>query len=340
MPELDLSRALRIGRMGYEVTQLGHLGQTVWTAAAASPVISITSGSGYAGSVYSSTVAGQWYADDVAISGETGSTLTMSAAYEGKAIRCGASNVIQMWTPAALASAVEYLDLRRSDALTLAAGRVASIVNLIGGQARSQNTASAQPVYNSTGLNGLPMMTGSNSLLSGNLDTGNQSVWRVSLALMSGVTVGRPVIELNRATPDSTTPSTFRPMYVFSSTTTGAYVAGTTVQTVVTDGIPTIGHSRIVIGGSISVGSASVADSSIATPAATLTNRSTVTYFNRAAGGTPSVGVSMAQVVIGTGELSVADQQRIEGFMAHTYGLSAGLPASHPYKTTAPQVSA
>ncbi len=44
--------------MGHEVAQVGYLGQTIWTAAAASPVISITSGSGYAGSVYSSTVAG------------------------------------------------------------------------------------------------------------------------------------------------------------------------------------------------------------------------------------------------------------------------------------------
>lgn len=334
MPKLDLTKATRIKVAGGEISRL-KVGPAIWIR----PIISITSGTGYAGSVYTSTVAGQWYANGVAISGyENTTTYVQTIANESAVIRCCASNTIQMWTPEALVSAVEYLDLRRSDALTLAAGRVASIVNLIGGQARSQNTASAQPVYNSTGLNGLPMMTGSNSLLSGNLDTGNQSVWRVSLALMSGVTAGRPVIELNRATPDSTTPSTFRPMHVFSSTATGAYVAGTTVQTVVTDGTPVIGHSRIVIGGSISVGSASVADSSIATPAATLTNRSTVTYFNRASGGILSVGVSMAQVVIGTGELSVADQQRIEGFMAHSYGLSALLPTAHPYKTNAPRI--
>ncbi|MDZ7906347.1 MAG: sialate O-acetylesterase [Cypionkella sp.] len=69
---------------------------------AAVPTISITSGSGYAGSTYTSTVAAQWTADGVDIPGEAGLTWVMTAAYEGAAIRCGASNTITMFTPASL----------------------------------------------------------------------------------------------------------------------------------------------------------------------------------------------------------------------------------------------
>ncbi|WP_374290433.1 hypothetical protein [Paenirhodobacter enshiensis] len=339
MPELDLSRALRIGHMGHEVAQLSHLGQAIWTAAPAAPVIAIASGSGYAGSVYSSTVAGQWTADGVAIAGATGTAWTMTAAYEGKAIRCGASNAIRIWTPGVLASAIEYLDLRRADALTLAAGRVASVTNLIGGQARSQKTASAQPLYTAAGLNGLPAMTGSTALLSGDLDTGDRSVWAVALVLAVSPSNGRPLVELNKATPDSSTAGSFRPLHVYSNRIT-PYVAGSMLYAGnITDGVPIIVHSRIVIGADMSVGTTEIDDSTRPTPTSTLTERSTVTYFNRASGNTPSAGVSLAQVVIGTGELSVADQQRIEGFMAHSYGLSASLPAAHPYRTNAPRIA-
>lgn len=34
-----------------------------------------------------------------------------------------------------------------------------------------------------------------------------------------------------------------------------------------------------------------------------------------------------------------ADRQRIEGYLAHKWGLAASLPADHPYKTAAPTLS-
>jgi hypothetical protein len=74
------------------------LGLNAATRRGIAPVLSVTSGGGYAGSVYKSSVAGQWTADGAAISGQTGTTYTMTVANEGKAIRCGASNAIEMWT--------------------------------------------------------------------------------------------------------------------------------------------------------------------------------------------------------------------------------------------------
>ena len=36
------------------------------------------------------------------------------------------------------------------------------------------------------------------------------------------------------------------------------------------------------------------------------------------------------------GMLSTSDRQRVEGYLAHKWGLTANLPAEHPYKSTAP----
>lgn len=114
---------------------------------AAGPVISIQSGSGYAGSVYRTTVAGQWYADDVAISGATGVQWTMTLAYEGAVIRCGASNTIQMWLPSHLSAALKtdgaWLDPRRGQ--TVVAGRVTALKDQFGQRDFSQSTTTNQP---------------------------------------------------------------------------------------------------------------------------------------------------------------------------------------------------
>ena len=56
------------------------------------PVISVITGTPYPGETLASTIAGQWFADDVAIVGETGSTYVVRLQDAGKDIRCGTSN--------------------------------------------------------------------------------------------------------------------------------------------------------------------------------------------------------------------------------------------------------
>jgi len=61
-------------------------------------------------------------------------------------------------------------------------------------------------------------------------------------------------------------------------------------------------------------------------------------------GGSFNTGTSLSQlwqgdlceVVITTTTLSTADSERLEGYLAHKWGLTANLPAGHPYKTTPP----
>jgi hypothetical protein len=45
---------------------------------------------------------------------------------------------------------------------------------------------------------------------------------------------------------------------------------------------------------------------------------------------------SMAEVIVTNSSASTPDRQRIEGYLAHKWGLTANLPNDHPYKTAAP----
>jgi hypothetical protein len=45
-----------------------------------------------------------------------------------------------------------------------------------------------------------------------------------------------------------------------------------------------------------------------------------------------------AEIVITNSNISTADRQKLEGYLAHKWGLTAGLPNDHPYKTAAPTV--
>lgn len=45
---------------------------------------------------------------------------------------------------------------------------------------------------------------------------------------------------------------------------------------------------------------------------------------------------TIAEVICITGDLSTEDRQKIEGYLAHKWGLESNLPAGHPYKNSAP----
>jgi hypothetical protein len=67
------------------------------------------------------------------------------------------------------------------------------------------------------------------------------------------------------------------------------------------------------------------------------TNAQTVRIFT-AVFGSVSDNTELAEALILEGSVSPADRQRIEGYLAHKWGLTANLPNDHPYKTAAPTV--
>lgn len=56
-------------------------------------------------------------------------------------------------------------------------------------------------------------------------------------------------------------------------------------------------------------------------------------------GGQPLVG-DIAEILVGGATLSTEDRQKIEGYLAHRYGLEGNLPSDHPYKSAAPTTGA
>ena len=49
-----------------------------------------------------------------------------------------------------------------------------------------------------------------------------------------------------------------------------------------------------------------------------------------------SPAIKFAEIVVSSTLLSTANRQKLEGYLAHKWGLTANLPADHPYKTNAP----
>lgn len=66
-----------------------------------------------------------------------------------------------------------------------------------------------------------------------------------------------------------------------------------------------------------------------------LGNAASYRLGSRITGGNSFDG-KIAEVIVYNGVISLADRQRVEGYLAHKWGLTANLPADHPYKNIAP----
>jgi len=76
-----------------------------------------------------------------------------------------------------------------------------------------------------------------------------------------------------------------------------------------------------------------LSNSSISNPLPTQT--AAALMFGARLGG---VSDTIAEVLIGVGVLSDSDREKVDGYLAHKWGLTANLPAAHPYKSLAPTV--
>ena len=46
--------------------------------------------------------------------------------------------------------------------------------------------------------------------------------------------------------------------------------------------------------------------------------------------------ISVAEIIVLYEAISTVNRQKLEGYLAHKWGLTANLPADHPYKTVGP----
>lgn len=289
------------------------------------PVISLTSGTGYAGSVYASDIPDQWTADDEPIAGVTGTAYTMSVADEGKVIRCGGSNAIQMWTPDAIPAEYRagggWWSPRKS--VQVSEGRIAGVPDQWGVNSLVQQTAADQPDY--AVVDGGPAAVWPQTINNRYLAQSNTIApawWLMCLTLRDGLSgfAGYEGFIGNRSL---STPSISR---VMGGENTVSLLGGTvwTVQASVNAKTPIqavapLSRDLIEFRG---------------TP--------TEAYWHvGASNGNVNRswrGAMFEWLCLGTepaGDLLA----RIQGCIAHQQGIQAKLPASHPYRTQAPMVT-
>lgn len=285
------------------------------------PVVTVA-GSGYAGSVYSSTLAGQWSANGAAIAGATGTTWTMTPGYEGFAIRCGNSNAIRMAMP----SDYGLIDFDARVGVTTASGKVVSWVDRTGVLTAQQTTAAYQSSYS-----GNAIVTASGGTQGFVLTT--TPAWAYMVQRQNA---------LNRLMTrgDSTT----------SSGNDIVFTAGNTLLQFIEKYTVNGDKTYSAIDGSVVVNTSpynglagyiaivGVYDSSAMPSWAVVTDGAAGLLYQATSNNVGLVGTTRRVLLAPNPAAPIANRQTIEGIMAHTYSTTDRLPASHPYKTSAPRL--
>jgi hypothetical protein len=265
----------------------------------------------------------------------------LSAAYSGAARQieatfagAGTLTVSSAWTPAILGTTVKlWFDLSQSSTVTESAGAISQVNDKSGNNFHiTQATGSRKPTYLTASQNGLNTASfdgGDNmsktSGLGGTVPGNDQTMlvvakctgtsagnlyWTTNGATVAGVHVrGDGVARMqgnsnNFANYDPTNDTWF--------VHTG-YIT-TVLREIFEDG--TSKNSNVV------VESAATAPTQI--------------WFGSDSNPVNFYIGELGEFIICSGQLSVSDRQKLEGYAAHKWGLTAGLPGGHPYKTTPP----
>ena len=248
------------------------------------------------------------------------------------------------WTPANITTAL-WLDANDGSTITESGG-VVSQWNDKSGNARhlSQATAGQRPTYDATGFNSLPTIKGlasSTRFLSTNTNSsgfsGGSSLWVVAAATMESGTdsngrlfsfgqVGfldfnnearAAVILRNDAN------NAIRGFRVNTKST-----ANVSLNTTSIFGSVFNGTNHIIYVDGTAAASVSSTGNFTSTPLLTL--------FDDVSGS--SWTGKCSEFILGDTTLSDANRERIEGYLAHKWALTGGLPGGHPYKNAAPTI--
>lgn len=94
------------------------------------------------------------------------------------------------------------------------------------------------------------------------------------------------------------------------------------------------GVGSIYIGGALSSSNAAATSAGVTSDTPSSLPLGLGAYYTGAA----PADIDLASIVVGRTALSAGDIDRLFGWAAHKYGLTASLPVGHPYKTVAPAV--
>lgn len=299
-------------------------------------VISLSSGHGYAGSVYHSDRAGgQWHADGVPVAGATAQDWTMPLSLEGAAVDYRiaglASNAIEMWMPTDLPSVAAVMDVRQG--ISLSAGLISGWTSQSGGVAATQGSGSLQPAYGATAFAGAPgsVWDGSDLLTGLAIPDGPAARSYVGgLALGAGTTGALYVFDANTSGGYGLRVNADNSLSVFASSTG----ARATSAPVITRGNAMIVSSRIGPSSydfreaGLSIGSG--------IPGGGFAGTGNCRIGSDRLGTMRMVG-TIASHVVADAYLSDADLARAEGWLAWTLGKADLLSTGHAFKVAPPR---
>lgn len=304
--------------------------------------ISVTAGTGYAGSTYTQTGgvgAGQWYAGNAAIAGATGNTYVMTAANEGKAITYRTaseiSNIIQYFVPPQMRGCIADFDAWRNDLMSISAGAIASWASKNGAWTATQ-AASTKPTWSATGRNSRPAVTGDGVGQFLDLNPSGNPLPTSGPCHLFAVGYSAGASANYRMLVKWGSVSTARRAIAKSNSNVVAQIGGTAttnmqsaeswpgVDRIVAANFRADGGATLVIDGQFET----TTDNVYGTPddAARYIFRDASSYWNGSA----------QEIIFFNRELSNAERQKVEGYIASKWGLRGLLPSGHPYKSVNP----
>jgi hypothetical protein len=247
------------------------------------------------------------------------------------------------WTPALITTAL-WLDAADASTITTVSGAV-SQWNDKSGNARhaTQGTAGNRPIYTSSALNFKNVITfdGSDDRLltsAVSLHSGLYSVFTVAKTLTSNTvaivcsqdrstdnsTRNGQYIRTNNTTPESVAFNNSGSVFVATATSTvtawNSYGAIRDLSLMTSYANGTAGTSVAITGTA----------SSSANPFTVGSRETNADTFSNPWNG------DIAEIIFIGSVVTTLDRQRIEGYLAHKWGLTANLPANHPYKVNPP----
>jgi hypothetical protein len=245
----------------------------------------------------------------------------------------------ELWTPARITTAL-WLDAADANTIALDGSTVSQWNDKSGnGRNFSQATTANQPVYATNALNGKNVINfvssdsltritaipfndlGNNSLYIVGNRTGRTGAYNVALAFSRASLRSRVVLfQYGDGIRDGWGTFTNGPFLSPSGTVGASYKICEMIADQAT-------NTYLFYQDGTSQGSGGVVNA--------FTIFSSVSYIGNDQNNASLAG-NIAEIVFCDEKNSDADRQRIEGYLAHKWGLTANLPSDHPYKSTAP----
>ena len=324
---------------------------------AALPALSVSiAGIGYNGQTLTATPSNdigavnyQWLSNGSNISGATSSTYVVDSVTEGTILTCQAtdsvgsatSNEIHNWIPSDDSMAISWHDPSDSSTITESASLVSQLDDKIGSFDLVQGTAADQMTTGIRSQNGLNLLDGDGTeymkVDSYTLPSSGDALFILLGISDSAAANGSGFYAVDAASADFQLQAgpdfpDFRGRVQSSDIGVG---------NVLFSGGPHNGPSSYACSfdRSATQFDAYVDGINRATSSAYTANLSTAVELMYFANRNESLNIDGAggELII-TEDVTTANRQRLEGYLAHKYNITANLDVSHPYKTAAPEV--